>query len=915
MISSPLTGLPQVVASLAQGYVSIRRVRRFLLLTELQQACLPPPYKRAETKSGTGGLDHAYPEESDIPKGKLYIVVGAVGTGKSSLLLAILNEMFRASGEITRQEFKTPNVMALGVTVALKPDNRLKGSIAYVPQQAWCMNATVKANILFGSQMDPRRYKEVISMCCLLPDLEQLPQGELTEIGERGINLSGGQKQRISLARAVYQQADIYLLDDPLSAVDAHVANSLFEDVIGPRGLLKNTTRVLVTHRLVNLEEADQIVCLSRTLAIDHFSENEEFSEGVEKSKINLAETNMRYSVGESFITEMGTFSELMQENGTFACYFNSFTKEEWADVQNDDNEQNREYCTEDLATNNSCSSQAEGAEQDKPHCEQPQCRDIHRLGSSVGTSKRLVEEEKSATGGLRWDVTKTYIMAYGRHSAVFTAVSYVLFILSSVGTNLWIRHWSQHGTTHRQESSDNTDTRDYFLGIYGLFVVLQTLSTLAILISQAHGTAYASNNLHLRLLESVLRAPSSFFDTTPTGRIVNRFSKDIEAVDMRFPMCLRVASFSLGTALSSLILICVALPWFIVPLIPLTLALIGIQRVYIRTARQLKRIDSVRRSPIFCHFQESLLGSTLLRAYSKVSQFVAISDYLVDESQMSRYALISCQRWMSVRIEMIGHISTLIACLLFLATNVSPSYAGLIITHTMSVAIALMNVLRSTANLENCFVDVERIKEYSEIPSEAPLHLEEGDPDGAKWPTGGEIVFKNYSTRYREGLPLTLRSISLHIRSGEKLGIVGRTGAGKSTLTLALFRLIEATEGHIFIDGVDIGKIGLHDLRSKITVIPQDPVLFAGTLRFNLDPTKERSDEELWAALEGAHMKEFIEEQPNKLDFICAEGGWNLRILVLKDGTVAECDTPWNLLADSNSLFYAMAKEADIIA
>ncbi|CAL8093847.1 unnamed protein product [Calicophoron daubneyi] len=992
IMAFPLVTLPELVAGLAQGYVSIRRIRQFLLQPEIQQSCLPTtPLRPAlkydgAKKSGTDcdRLDAALyihectlgwdPEHIlfknislSVPRGKLYIIVGAVGTGKSSLVLAVLNEMFRLRGEI-----------------------RTRGSIAYVPQQAWCMNGTLQKNILFGRPMDKGRYWEVMRCCCLLPDLEQLPQKEFTEIGERGINLSGGQKQRISLARAVYQQADIYLLDDPLSAVDAHVANSLFEEVIGPRGLLKEKTRVLVTHRLVNLEEADQIVCMSRRLKYEPLAfEGARTDDAKDKFDEDMS-INGQVS-GECFMSEMGTYDELMKEHKTFFSYISSRAMEKKEEGNNNDEEGARESNANNLEIESDWEPPTGGEDSDQQTVPSfVRHRSSRRLVKVEKREEGLTEEEKTATGGITWSVVATYITAYGFRSAIFTAACYILYILCVTAVNLWLRYWSESGTSYlnRTDWADNktghitidTSTRDYFLGLYTLLGVFQGIFALSILMSQAHGTAQASKHIHSRLLESILRAPTSFFDTTPAGRILNRFSRDIDSVDLRFAIYLRMVSISSANVTASVVLICTSLPWFLLPLIPLTLILIGIQRVYIRTARQLKRIDSVKRSPIFCHFQETLSGLISIRAYDRISQFIAKADYLVDEGQISCYAILACHRWMSVGIEVVGHLSTVVACVIALITSIGAAYAGLIVTYSTRVSISIMSLLRNSTNLETCFVDVERIKEYIEIPPEAPLHIRGVNLDQTNWPSKREIVFENYSTRYREGLQLTLKSLNLIVKPGEKIGVVGRTGAGKSTLTLALFRLIEAAGGRILIDGVDIGKIGLHDLRSKITIIPQDPVIFSGTLRFNLDPANERSDGELWAALEGAHMKEFIEAQPEKLNFICAEGGWNLsagqrqliclarallrktkilildeataavdvktdgliqdtirttfsdhtiltiahrlstvvdydRILVLQDGWIAECDTPNNLLADPTSLFHAMAKEANIIS
>ncbi|KAF5404162.1 Multidrug resistance-associated protein 1 [Paragonimus heterotremus] len=1005
IMAFPLYMLPVLLSVMVQANISLKRIEKFLLLPELLdggEARVSGPLlnsepdvtesqtdedKMATQKSdtaltisdGTFGWD---PEtilfrhiNYSIARGQLHFIIGAVGSGKSSLLCAILNEMHCYHG----------------VT-------RIFGSIAYVPQQAWCLNATVRDNILFGRPLEWEFYEQVLTCCCLQADLEQLPSGDLTEIGERGINLSGGQKQRISLARAVYQRSDIYLLDDPLSAVDSHVANSLFQDVIGPNGLLKHSTRILVTHRLIKLQQADQIVTVCRQSLAATTATDEEVANGAPTGLVNAAyEDNgdidaeaIIYNPGESYIGEIGTMDELMNKNGPFAAYVREYITEHQQHDKEDSTAKFAESSNQ-IADWNSRISQQNTIEQVNNLCEYGSSDRISLLESSDSHSwiepntgqtevTRLIVEEKENTGKISFSTVKTYMTTYGTRTALITAFAYMVFILADVGCNLWLGEWSQASSKPNVNKTNTAEQRNNYLGVYGAIGSIQTLFTLVMVISLANGLARASKGLHWHLLESILHAPNSFFDTTPSGRIVNRFSSDIDTVDITVPLNLRILFVKMADVTSSLVLICISIPWFLIALVVLALIFLMVQRLYICTGRQLKRIDSVRRSPIFSHFQESLMGATSIRAYGKVQDFINKSDQLMDENQTAYYPNLICLRWLGVVVEILGHMAALCVGLFAISmrTSIGVGFAGLAITFTLKIANSLTFLTRSASDMESSFVCVERIREYSEVPPEAPWRSNNEQRMQNEWPSAGEIVFDEYSTRYRPGLELALISLTAHIKGGERIGIVGRTGAGKSSIALALFRLIEATSGRLLIDGVDISKIGLHDLRENLTIIPQDPVLFAGSLRFNLDPSGTKTDNELWRALEESHLKDFFQEQNHQLDFHCTEGGDNLslgqrqlvclarallgrkrilildeataavdlrtdeliqesirtgfightiltiahrletvmnydRILVLQNGRIIEFDTPERLLADKNSVFSEMASEAGV--
>ncbi|TNN53941.1 Canalicular multispecific organic anion transporter 2 [Liparis tanakae] len=405
-------------------------------------------------------------------------------------------------------------------------------------------------------------------------------------------------------------------------------------------------------------------------------------------------------------------------------------------------------------------------------------------------------------------------------------------------------------------------------------FLVLICSFTLAM------GNIGAARKLHFNLLTNKFQTPQSFFDTTPLGRIINRFSKDIYIIDEALPSTVLMFLATFFASLSNMIVIVSSTPIFAVVIAPLAFVYIFVQRFYVATSRQLKRLESVSRSPIYSHFSETVTGSSVIRAYGRHDAFVVMSDMKVDENQKSYYPGIVSNRWLGVRIEFIGNCIVLFAALFAVTgkANLNPGLVGLSVSYALQVTMSLNWMVRMTSDLESNIVAVERVKEYSETKTEAPWEVEDKKPP-PEWPTEGNVEFHDYSVRYREGLDLVLKNLTLSVKGGEKIGIVGRTGAGKSSMTLCLFRLLEAAGGEITIDGLKISELGLHDLRSRLTIIPQEPVLFSGTLKMNLDPFEKYSDEEVWRALEQSHLHKFVSNQPAKLDLECSEGGENLSV------------------------------------
>uniref|UniRef100_A0A8C1NNY4 Multidrug resistance-associated protein 1 n=1 Tax=Cyprinus carpio TaxID=7962 RepID=A0A8C1NNY4_CYPCA len=703
-----------------------------------------------------------------VPEGAFVAVVGHVGSGKSSLLSALLGEMQKQEGSVS-----------------------IKGSVAYVPQQAWIQNATLKDNILFGREAKDSWYEKVVEACALLPDLEVLPGGDLTEIGEKGVNLSGGQKQRVSVARAVYCNCAVYLLDDPLSAVDAHVGKHIFEKVIGPQGLLQGRTRVLVTHGLSFLPQADLILVM-----VD----------------------------GE--ITEMGSYTELLGRQGAFAEFLRTYASTEQEEVE-----------------------------------------------ESVGGEAGLLVSELLSC--VKLSVFWEYMKAIGLPLSIFSIFLFFCHHLSSLGSNYWLSLWTDDPVINNTQPN-----REMRLGVYGAFGLTQGIAVFCYSVTVSVGGILASRYLHQTMLYNVLRSPMSFFERTPSGNLVNRFAKETDTIDTVIPSIIKMFMGSMFNVLGSCAVILIATPLVAIIIPPLGLLYFFVQRFYVASSRQLKRLESVSRSPVYTHFNETLLGTSVIRAFGEQQRFIRESDGRVDHNQTAYFPSIVANRWLAVRLEFVGNCIVTFAALFAVMArdSLSPGIMGLSISYALQVTTSLNWLVRMSSEVETNIVAVEKVKEYGDTEKEAEWRLEHSTlPAG--WPTTGHIEIRNFGLRYREDLELAISDISVNIEGGEKVGIVGRTGAGKSSLTLGLFRIIEAAQGEICIDGVNIAKLGLHELRSRITIIPQDPVLFSGSLRMNLDPFDGYTDEEVWRALELAHLKNFVSGLPDKLNHECSEGGENLSL------------------------------------
>ncbi|KAI0214568.1 Multidrug resistance-associated protein 1 [Lamellibrachia satsuma] len=494
---------------------------------------------------------------------------------------------------------------------------------------------------------------------------------------------------------------------------------------------------------------------------------------------------------------------------------------------------------------------------------------------SDRGTSHRQQHSTRTETveeGKVKWRVIWVYVWASGLSMSALTLACHLLFIAAQVGTNIWLSEW-----TSRDNVTGERDVRDERtnLSIYAALGTVQVFSILIESLAVAHGCVCASRVLHDAMLRRCLRAPMSFFDTTPTGRILNRFSKDLQLIDSKMPIQLRQWLFALAPLLATFVVISYSTPAFLSVVIPVTVIYIVVQRLYISAVRQLKRIDSVRKSPLYSHFDESVAGIVSIRAYRQVTFFVNQCDRLINESQRAWYLIPVVLRWLGVNMELLGSVIVFLSCLFSILQrqSLTAGLAGLSISYALQVTAYTNVTIRLACELETYMVSVERVQEYAEIMTEAATHVPEKRPDD-DWPQKGRIEFHEYSTRYRKGLGLVLRNISLNVNSGEKIGIVGRTCAGKSSLSLALFRLLEAESGYISIDGVRIADIGLHDLRSRLTIIPQDPTVFSGTIKENLDPFGQHTDVELWTVLDQVRLKASISALSAGLEHNLGNGG-----------------------------------------
>ncbi|KAG5555058.1 hypothetical protein RHGRI_012555 [Rhododendron griersonianum] len=783
IIQDPVQTFPQALISVTQALISLERLEGFLISRELDERAV----ERGEGCNDRVAVEvrdgyFSWDDEGDdavltglnleIKKGELAAIVGTVGSGKSSLLASILGELHKKSGKV-----------------------RVCGTTAYVAQTSWIQNATIQENILFGSPMDKERYNEVIRVCCLEKDLEIMEHGDQTEIGERGINLSGGQKQRVQLARAVYQDCDIYLLDDIFSAVDAHTGSEIFKECV--RGVLKDKTILLVTHQVDFLHNASQILVMR-----------------------------------DGMIVQSGRYQELLESGMDFgalvAAYETSMELAEMSTTISADSPQTPKSPITPLSRGESIGEN----------------RSLDQSQSEKGTSK-LIEDEERETGNVNSEVYKQYCTeAYGWWGVAAVIVTSVFWQLSFMGGDYWLAYETSESTVFRPS---------LFLSIYLAIAGVACVSVVIRAFLVAILGLKTAQKFFSQILHSILHAPMSFFDTTPSGRILSRASADQAAVDFIIPLLLSMTLVMYFNLLIIVAVTCMNAWPTIVLVIPLVWVNIWYQRYYLATSRELSRLDSITKAPVIHHFSETVSGVMTIRSFRTQEKFFQESVDKVNANLRMNFHNNASNEWLGFRLELIGTIFLCFAtiCMVLLPSSViQPEYVGLALSYSLSLNGSLFWTVYITCTVEKQMVSVERIRQFIRIPSEAPWRIPDCVPS-PNWPHHGDIDIKDLQVRYRPNTPLVLKGVALNVHGGEKIGVVGRTGSGKSTLIQVLFRLVEPSCGKIIIDGVDICKLGLHDLRSRFGIIPQDPVLFEGTIRSNLDPVGLYSDDKIWKALE----------------------------------------------------------------
>ncbi|TPX10955.1 uncharacterized protein E0L32_008161 [Thyridium curvatum] len=861
LLRYPLDQLGDMIAHVQESKVSIDRIEEFLSEEEtdkFEQLGDDNIDENGERVIGFRGADFIWGARDAVAEdgsmafrlldievefeiGKLNVITGPTGSGKTSLLMALLGEMTLLNGRVFLPGGRSRE------DVRPDPETDLAETCAYVAQQAWLVNGTIKENILFSAPFDERRYRNVIVACALERDLEILDNGDETLVGEKGITLSGGQKQRISLARAVYSNSLHLLLDDCLSAVDSHTAQWIFNNCIsGP--MMRGRTCILVTHNIpLCVPHAHHVVIMNNGRIEAQGPAQDVIATG------KLGEEIQRSRPGSASVSRIPSRvpSSVGEDSG------------ETLVDNNDDN-----------------LSKPRAAKKEK---------------------KNSLPEETKATGAVKWPVMKLYLTCMGSWWFWFIAIAvFSLQQLSGVASNVWIKEWANQYTTEevsRIQFSANSHSYSspsisttYFASIstyvkqtnwlernstvfdsptalqavmepqvnvpyYLLILALIGLASAAFALARDLwiflGSLTASWKLHNQLMTSVAFAKFKFFDVTPLGQMMNRFSKDLEAVDQEVaPIAIGVMSCALGIVVT-VVLIAVITPGFLIAGIFITALYVLVGKFYLAASRDLKRLESVQRSPLFQQFGETLSGVTTIRAYGDERRFIRDNLSRINAQIRPFIYLWAANRWLAFRTDILGDLVSFFSGVFVILSLgvIDAGSAGMSLSYAIGFADNILWLVRLYAMNEQNMNSVERIKEYLDVEQEAAAVIEDNRPP-ANWPSHGSVEFINYTTRYREDLEPVLKNLSFRINSKEKVGIVGRTGAGKSSLALAIFRALEAEEGKILIDDIDIGLIGLRDLREAITIVPQEPTLFTGTIRSNLDPFEIYTDEQIFAAL-----------------------------------------------------------------
>ncbi|KAI1875694.1 uncharacterized protein JN550_001980 [Neoarthrinium moseri] len=825
-----LSVIPELTTDLLDAWVSIKRIEEYLLGAEIIK------YTKESDEVTFDGATIAWPaddkdEDPDkfilrdvnvtFPKGELSVISGKTGAGKSLMLAAILGEVDILSGSIAVP--RAPPLSQRHDSNANKGNWIIPGAIAFVAQIPWIENATVKDNILFGLPYDEERYHKTIEVCALKKDIEMFTDGERTEIGANGINLSGGQKWRITLARAIYSRAGILVLDDIFSAVDAHVGRHIFEKCLNGE-LCTGRTRILVTHHVA------------------------------------LCEPKTKYLVelGNGTVLNAGLLSEL-EEAGALE-QIKSHEQAEM-DIQPDEDA---------TAVNSEQTSQTEDEQVGEP---------LTKVPSKALQARKFVEEESREQGAIKKHVYATYLQASGGWFFWSSVVAFYVVVQGlTLGRSWWLKIWT--GTYEEERMQLHTQkqayaysltlqqmsphkimqplvqTEEHGLGFYlGIYILLAVGSALLGTLRYYYifsGSIKASRTLFAKLNFVILRAPLRWLDTVPVGRVLNRFTGDFHSVDTRLAYSLGFGAASFLNLIGVIVAGLFVSPTILALAFVLLLISVYYATRYLHGARPAKRLESTAKSPVFEQFGSALSGVTTIRGFDKAQTYVDRMYTKLDDWTVTTWHMWLFNRWMGWRMSVVGSFfASFVAILVLLAPNMDSALAGFALTFALDFSGTVTWTIRHYANIELEMNAAERVVEYSELPTE---NLE-GESPPAAWPTEGRLEVNDLVVGYAADLPPVLKGLNFSVKRNERVGVVGRTGAGKSSLTLALFRFLEARSGSIFVDGFDISKIKLHDLRSRLAIIPQDPVLFSGTVRSNLDPFDDHTDAELFDCLQRVHL------------------------------------------------------------
>ncbi|KAI3670532.1 hypothetical protein L1987_87870 [Smallanthus sonchifolius] len=800
-MSEPVRFLPEAISALIQVNVSFDRINSFLVDDELNDDLVKRDQEMEKSdssiriKDGNFAWDPESPVATlrdvnlEVKCGQKVAVCGSVGSGKSSVLYAILGEISKTSGNVD-----------------------VFGSIAYVSQTSWIQSGTIQENILYGKPMVKSKYEKVIKACALDKDIEAFNHGDLTEIGQRGINLSGGQKQRIQLARAVYNDADIYLLDDPFSAVDAHTAATLFNDCV--MTCLESKTVILVTHQVEFLSSVDNILVMQ-----------------------------------DGQVTQSGNYEDLLMAGTAFEQLVNAH-KDAITSLDTSPSEDKRElHNTDNKSWLNKKNS------------------DAKILTKGLGV--QVTEEEEKETGNVGWKTFLDYVViSEGLWFLSLFVITNVGFLALQAAASYWLAFGIQVPEI----------TTVMLICVYTLF---STTSIVFVYLRSLFATLMglkASKSFFQKFTDSVFAAPMVFFDSTPVGRILTRVSSDLSVIDFDIPFSV-VFAISAGIELLATIGIMASVTWQV--LIVAIFAIVAskyIQGYYQPTARELMRINGTTKAPVMNYASETSLGVATIRAFKMQDRFFKEYLKLVDRDASTSIFSNATLEWLILRTEAFSNLTLITAGFLLVYTpkgSVSSGLVGLSLSYALSLSGTQVFFTRWYCSLANYIISVERIKQFLHIPPEKPAIVENNRPP-SPWPSKGKIKFEDLKLRYRPNTPLVLKGITCTFKEGTRVGIVGRTGSGKTTLITALFRLVEPDSGRILIDGLNICPIGLKDLRMKLSVIPQEPTLFRGSIRTNLDPLGLHSDDEIWKALEKCQLKNIISRLPNLLDSSVSDEGEN---------------------------------------